>query len=168
MAVHPDASFGREVAGPTSPDVAGQGRPSSFALIPPTTIIIISMSRLHLTVLLLAALGAPALAQTTQTYRLQHRIFHPAFEAPLWQTRGAVRLEQGAAAVEAHPDVAADLETFAAAMRAGIEAGEDTSEVLYQVALEREDDKGSGHWDISSVKAVRPSLMSLDERRGAK
>jgi hypothetical protein len=92
-------------------------------------------------------------------YRLHHRIFHPAFERPLFAPRGLVHLRgpdgRGLPFVESAKDVQEHMDGFAAALRTGAEAGENTDGVLYQVALERPGDANERAWDVSSVRAVR-------------
>lgn len=118
--------------------------------------------RTPLAFLLSALLPAAALAEAeaARSYRLHHRLYHIAFERPLFQTRGELHLAgPNGPQLEAYPDAAAELESFAAAMRTGIEEGWNTDEVLYQVALEREGDQNEKMWDVAAVKAVRKFLQ---------
>jgi hypothetical protein len=95
-------------------------------------------------------------------YRLHHRIFHPAFERPLFAPRGLVHLTGTLGpSVEPAKTLQEDLNGFAAALRAGMDQGERTDDVLYQFALERPGDANDRAWDVSSVRAVRSSATKV-------
>lgn len=92
-----------------------------------------------------------------QSYRLHHRIYHPAFERPLFEPRGLVHLRGGEGVevlfLEPVKNIQEHFDNFGASLRAGVQAGDSVNEVLYQFALERPGDTNQWAWDVSSVKA---------------
>jgi hypothetical protein len=92
-----------------------------------------------------------------QPYRLHHRIYHPAFERPLFEPRGLVHLRGpegvGLPFLEPVKNIQEHFDNFGSALRTGARAGDSVDEVLYQFALERPGDANHWAWDVSSVKA---------------
>ena len=80
-----------------------------------------------------------------------HRVFHPALPAQPYLARGSLVISSNPPTFVPSPDIADHLISFSEVL----ESLQDSTEALYQVALEREND-APALWDISSVKVVRP------------
>lgn len=80
---------------------------------------------------------------------IYHRVFHPALPAQPYLARGSLVISSNPPTFVPSPDIADHLISFSEAL----ESLQDSTEALYQVALECEGDT-SALWDISSVKVV--------------
>lgn len=86
--------------------------------------------------------------------KLFHRVYHPTGPEVAFSERGTLVFSETYAHFEPSPSLSADLSEFA-------ESLEKLDGTLYQVALEREGETLEPQWDISSVKVVSSSSVSI-------
>jgi hypothetical protein len=93
--------------------------------------------------------AATFISTVSANVAIYHRVFHPALPAQPYLARGSLLISSNPPTFVPSPDIADHLSSFSEAL----ESLQDSTEALYQVALEREGD-ASALWDLSSVKLV--------------
>ncbi|KAF9008946.1 hypothetical protein BDQ17DRAFT_1301160 [Cyathus striatus] len=91
------------------------------------------------------------LAAASATHlRLLHRVFHPLLPHQSYLERATLHVSNDDLSVHPVSSLRDDVLHFSQLLNT---PGVDTSDALYQVALQHPDDKSDAQWDISSVKA---------------
>ncbi|KAF8897664.1 hypothetical protein BD779DRAFT_1492003 [Infundibulicybe gibba] len=101
-------------------------------------------------VLLTTLVLLPLVLAKDATYKLHHRVYHPAAPQVPFTERGLLTVADfDHVAFAPSSSFSQDLNSFAAVLQ---DLDINLDGALYQVALERESDTTEAHWDLSSVK----------------